>query len=136
MINLILLPVIWKEIFMFNFLKKHHSFVVSYTDCSFFIRWDVKKVPLKNKVKNCIPYLWWWSWWQSNLRSIRYFTKGKCSCNFFIIGNQICGQEDIILRMKNEGHSLGLHSFLMIEIFYIEVMGISLMKWKMPRWII
>ena len=37
--------------------------------------------------------------------------KGKCSCYFFIIGNQICGQEDIILRMKNEGHSLGLHSF-------------------------
>ena len=30
---------------------------------------------------------------------------------FFIIGNQVKGQEDIILRMKNEGHSLGLHSF-------------------------
>lgn len=30
---------------------------------------------------------------------------------FFIIGNQIKGQEDIILRMKDEGHSIGLHSF-------------------------
>ena len=30
---------------------------------------------------------------------------------FFIIGNQVKGQEDIILRMKNEGHSIGLHSF-------------------------
>lgn len=31
--------------------------------------------------------------------------------SFFIIGQQIKGQEDIILRIKNEGHSLGLHSF-------------------------
>ena len=30
---------------------------------------------------------------------------------FFIIGEQIKGQEDIILRIKNEGHSIGLHSF-------------------------
>ena len=30
---------------------------------------------------------------------------------FFIIGNQIKGQEDIIIRMKYEGHSIGLHSF-------------------------
>lgn len=30
---------------------------------------------------------------------------------FFIIGEQIKGQEDIILRMKDEGHSIGLHSF-------------------------
>lgn len=30
---------------------------------------------------------------------------------FFVIGNQIKGQEDTILRMKNEGHSIGLHSF-------------------------
>lgn len=30
---------------------------------------------------------------------------------FFVIGNQIDNQEDIILRMKNEGHSIGLHSF-------------------------
>lgn len=30
---------------------------------------------------------------------------------FFIIGDQIDRQEDIILRMKNEGHSIGLHSF-------------------------
>ena len=29
---------------------------------------------------------------------------------FFIIGQQIKGQEDIILRMKNEGHAIGLHS--------------------------
>ena len=30
---------------------------------------------------------------------------------FFIIGNQIKGQEDIIIRMKDEGHSIGLHSY-------------------------
>lgn len=30
---------------------------------------------------------------------------------FFVIGDQINNQEDIILRMKNEGHSIGLHSF-------------------------
>lgn len=29
---------------------------------------------------------------------------------FFVIGCQIKNQEDIILRMKNEGHSIGLHS--------------------------
>lgn len=30
---------------------------------------------------------------------------------FFVIGCQVKGQEDTILRMKNEGHSIGLHSF-------------------------
>ena len=30
---------------------------------------------------------------------------------FFVIGDQIDGQENTILRMKNEGHSIGLHSF-------------------------
>lgn len=30
---------------------------------------------------------------------------------FFVIGSMVKGQEDIILRMKNEGHSIGLHSF-------------------------
>lgn len=30
---------------------------------------------------------------------------------FFIIGQQVKGQEDLILRMKNEGHAIGLHSF-------------------------
>lgn len=29
---------------------------------------------------------------------------------FFVIGCQLKDQEDIILRMKNEGHSIGLHS--------------------------
>ncbi|MDZ4907433.1 polysaccharide deacetylase family protein, partial [Clostridium perfringens] len=29
---------------------------------------------------------------------------------FFVIGDQIEGQEKTILRMKNEGHSIGLHS--------------------------
>ena len=29
---------------------------------------------------------------------------------FFIIGNQIKGQEDLIRRINNEGHALGLHS--------------------------
>ncbi|MBD7912761.1 MULTISPECIES: polysaccharide deacetylase family protein [Clostridium] len=29
---------------------------------------------------------------------------------FFLIGNQIKGQEQLLIRMKNEGHSLGLHS--------------------------
>lgn len=30
---------------------------------------------------------------------------------FFIIGNQIDNQEDLILRMRDEGHSIGLHSY-------------------------
>lgn len=30
---------------------------------------------------------------------------------FFVIGDQIDNQEAILLRMKNEGHSIGLHSF-------------------------
>ena len=30
---------------------------------------------------------------------------------FFVIGNQIDNQEDIILRMRDEGHSIGLHSY-------------------------
>lgn len=30
---------------------------------------------------------------------------------FFIIGNQIDNQENIILRMRDEGHSIGLHSY-------------------------
>lgn len=30
---------------------------------------------------------------------------------FFVIGEQIKGQEDLILRMKDEGHAIGLHSF-------------------------
>lgn len=30
---------------------------------------------------------------------------------FFVIGDQIATQEDLILRMKNEGHSIGLHSY-------------------------
>lgn len=30
---------------------------------------------------------------------------------FFIIGDQVPTQEDLILRMKDEGHSIGLHSY-------------------------
>lgn len=37
--------------------------------------------------------------------------KENVPATFFVIGSQIKGQEDIILRMKNEGHSIGLHSF-------------------------
>ena len=36
--------------------------------------------------------------------------KEFCSCNIFLIGDQIKGQEDLIKRMFDEGHSLGLHS--------------------------
>lgn len=37
--------------------------------------------------------------------------KENVPATFFVIGSQIQGQEDIILRMKNEGHSIGLHSY-------------------------
>lgn len=37
--------------------------------------------------------------------------KEDVHATFFIIGSQVKNQEDIILRMKNEGHSIGLHSF-------------------------
>lgn len=30
---------------------------------------------------------------------------------FFLIGNQIKGQEDIVKRIQNDGHSIGLHTF-------------------------
>lgn len=30
---------------------------------------------------------------------------------FFVIGSQLKGQENLILRMKDEGHSIGLHSY-------------------------
>ncbi|NLL30008.1 MAG: polysaccharide deacetylase [Clostridiales bacterium] len=36
--------------------------------------------------------------------------KEDVKATFFIISSQVKGQEDIILRMKNEGHSIGLHS--------------------------
>lgn len=34
----------------------------------------------------------------------------KVPATFFLIGNQIKGQEHLLNRMKDEGHSLGLHS--------------------------
>lgn len=37
--------------------------------------------------------------------------KENVHATFFVIGSQIEGQEDILLRMKNEGHSIGLHSY-------------------------
>ncbi len=36
--------------------------------------------------------------------------KENVHATFFLIGNQIKDQEDILIRMKEEGHSLGLHS--------------------------
>lgn len=36
--------------------------------------------------------------------------KDSVPATFFLIGNQIKGQEDLIKRIYNEGHSLGLHS--------------------------
>ena len=36
--------------------------------------------------------------------------KEEVPATFFLIGGQIEGQEDLINRMHNEGHSLGLHS--------------------------
>lgn len=37
--------------------------------------------------------------------------KHNVPATFFVIGSQIKGQEETILRMKNEGHSIGLHSY-------------------------
>jgi peptidoglycan-N-acetylglucosamine deacetylase len=37
--------------------------------------------------------------------------KENVHATFFVIGSQIEGQEDILLRMKDEGHSIGLHSY-------------------------
>lgn len=37
--------------------------------------------------------------------------KENIHATFFVIGSQVKGQEDIVLRMKDEGHSIGLHSF-------------------------
>ena len=35
----------------------------------------------------------------------------KVHATFFVIGNQIKDNEDIIMRMSNEGHAIGLHTF-------------------------
>lgn len=37
--------------------------------------------------------------------------KENVPATFFVIGSQIKGQEKLLLRMKDEGHSIGLHSF-------------------------
>lgn len=37
--------------------------------------------------------------------------KNDVKATFFVIGNQIKGQEDILKRMISEGHALGLHSY-------------------------
>lgn len=34
-----------------------------------------------------------------------------CPATFFLIGAQIAGNEDIILRMEGEGHQIGIHSY-------------------------
>lgn len=36
--------------------------------------------------------------------------KEGVTATFFLIGNQIKGQENLVKRLKNEGHSIGLHS--------------------------
>lgn len=48
---------------------------------------------------------------KTTIEMLDILKKEKVPATFFVIGNQVCGQEDIILRMKNEGHSIGLHSF-------------------------
>ncbi len=37
--------------------------------------------------------------------------KEEVLATFFVIGSEIKGQESILLRIKEEGHSIGLHSF-------------------------
>lgn len=37
--------------------------------------------------------------------------KENVPATFFVIGSLVKGQENIVLRMKNEGHAIGLHSF-------------------------
>lgn len=37
--------------------------------------------------------------------------KEDVKATFFVVGSEIKGQEDILLRMKDEGHSIGLHSY-------------------------
>lgn len=37
--------------------------------------------------------------------------KEDVKATFFVIASQIKGQENLLLRIKNEGHSIGLHSF-------------------------
>ena len=37
--------------------------------------------------------------------------KENVPATFFVIGSEIKGQEELLLRMKDEGHSIGVHSF-------------------------
>ncbi|GAB6167770.1 polysaccharide deacetylase family protein [Clostridium carnis] len=48
---------------------------------------------------------------KTTLQILDTLKKENVPATFFVIGCQIKGQEETILRMKNEGHSIGLHSF-------------------------
>ncbi|AYE33499.1 polysaccharide deacetylase family protein [Clostridium septicum] len=48
---------------------------------------------------------------KTTLKILDTLKEENVPATFFIIGEQIQGQENTILRMKNEGHSIGLHSF-------------------------
>lgn len=48
---------------------------------------------------------------KTNEEILDILKKENVKATFFIIGKQVKGQENILLRMKEEGHSIGLHSF-------------------------
>lgn len=40
-------------------------------------------------------------------KTVRYFEKRKCKGDVFLVGKNIKENEDIVIRMKNEGHLIG-----------------------------
>lgn len=48
---------------------------------------------------------------EPTIKVLDILKKENVPATFFIIGEQIDNQEEVVLRMKNEGHSIGLHSF-------------------------
>lgn len=97
---------------MFNFFKKTSFFLLFLILIAPFYKVRCEEGSIEEQSKKTV-YLTFddGPGGKATLEVLDTLQKENVPATFFIIGNQICGQEDIILRMKNEGHSLGLHSF-------------------------
>ena len=97
---------------MFNFLKKTSFFLLFLILIAPFYKVRCEEGSIEEQSKKTV-YLTFddGPGGKVTLEVLDTLQKENVPATFFIIGNQISGQEDIILRMKNEGHSLGLHSF-------------------------
>lgn len=97
---------------MFNFFKKTSFFLLFLILIAPFYKVRCEEGSIEEQSKKTV-YLTFddGPGGKATLEVLDTLQKENVPATFFIIGNQICGQENTILRMKNEGHSLGLHSF-------------------------